>query len=117
MDVEAPQPGHVEHPLRQDQPVGGNHHGIGAGRGDRFMRGGGVFGVFAVQPQAPGLGDRDAVAGCPLLDGGGLQLHAPAGGAVGLAQDQRNFKTGAMQPGKRHSGKFRSTGKNNTHGA
>jgi hypothetical protein len=53
----------------------------------------------------------------PLLDGGGLQFHATAGGAVGLGQDQGNLKTGGVQSFDSDSGELRGTGKNDAHGA
>ncbi len=84
MDVQAAQPGQVQHPLRQDQAVGRDHHGVGPGRLQRGARGGGVLGISAVQPQPARLRHGDAVGEGALLDGGRLQLHAPAGGPVGL---------------------------------
>ena len=38
-----------------------------------------------------------------LLDGGRLQLHAAAGRAVGLGQDQGNLKTGGVELRQRHT--------------
>ncbi len=51
----------IQHPLGQDEPVGGHHHHIGLGGQQRIAGGGSVFGVFAVQPQAARLGHSNAV--------------------------------------------------------
>ena len=117
VDIQATQPGRVKHPLRQDQPVGGHHHHVGICRFNGLARASGVFRVFAVQPQASGLGNGNGVALRPLLDGRGVQLHAAPGGPVGLGQHQRNVKTGGQQLGQGDTGEFGGTGKNDTHGA
>jgi hypothetical protein len=44
-----------------------------------------------------------------------LQLHAAAGGAVGLAHHQGNLHACAMQAGEGDLGKFGGTGKHNAH--
>jgi hypothetical protein len=58
VDVQAAQARQVQHPLRQDQPVGGDHHHVGlrpfAGR----RADGGFVGVLAIQAQAARLRHR-----------------------------------------------------------
>jgi hypothetical protein len=82
-----PLAGSIQHPLRQDQAVGGHHHGIGLGGQQRRAGGSSVFGVFAVQAQAARLATAMPCQRA-LLDGRGLQLHARGLRAVGLRQHQ-----------------------------
>jgi hypothetical protein len=58
VDVEAAQARQVQHPLRQDQAIGGHHHHVGPRGQQRFARGCRIVGVLAVQAQAARLGDR-----------------------------------------------------------
>ena len=82
---------------------------------DRVPRGGGIFGVFAVQAQAAGLGDGDAVRLGALLDGGGLQFKAAPGGTVGLGEHQRHGVAGCEQLVERYFCKLWRACKNNFH--
>ena len=116
VDIEATFGGHIQHPLGQDETVGGHHHHIGLGSQQRIAGGGSVFGVFAVQPQAAGLGHGNAVVQRALLDGGGLQLHATACRAVGLRQHQWHGEPRRQQARQGHAGKFGGSGKNHSHG-
>ena len=116
VDIQTTEPGSVEHPLRQDQSVSGDHHRIGVCRFNRLARSGGFFRVFAIQAQAARLRHGDVVRFGPLLDSRGVQLQAATGRAVGLSEYQRDVKTGGMQLSQRHLGKFWSTSKNKTHG-
>jgi hypothetical protein len=62
MDVQAAQPGQVQHPLRQDQPVGGHHHHVRLPPLQMAVAGGGgIVRVLAVQPQAARLGHGNAM--------------------------------------------------------
>ena len=94
MDVQATQPGHVEHPLRQDQAVGGDHHDVGLSELQGRARSVGVFGIFAVEPQAARLGNGPAAQHRQLLDGGRVKFHAASGRTIGLGQHQRNLESG-----------------------
>ena len=79
--------GRVEHGLRQNQAVGGDHHCVGADAADvrqRVVVAAQFFRLLYIQPDLKrGLFDRT-----------GLQRHAAPFGAVGLGQYQRHFKTG-----------------------
>ena len=110
VDVEALQARGVQHPLRQNQPVGRHHASICCCCSDGNLGGGGVFGVLAVQAQAARLGDRDAVLQRQLFDGGGLQLHAAPGRAVRLGQHQGHFKPRGQQVGQGDAGELRGAG-------
>ena len=96
MDIEAtphPRAGHgIQHPLGQDQTVGGDHHGgcsvVGNRMGDRLLRRLGFFRVGSVSAQAVRLGQRYGVFEGKLLDGRGLHFHAASCGPIGLRQDQ-----------------------------
>jgi hypothetical protein len=116
VDVQAAQARRIEHPLRQDQAIGGHHHHIGLSGIDRGLGGSGVFGIFAVQTQAQRLGHGNAMLQRALLDGRGLQLHAAPGRTVRLGQHQRNFKTCSQQTLQGHARKFGRAGKNDFHG-
>ena len=50
-----------------------------------------------------------------LLDGRGLQFHAPAGGAVGLGQHQGHLETRGEQALERDTREFRRAGKDDFH--
>jgi hypothetical protein len=84
--------GGVQHPLRQDQAVGGHHHHVGIGasdarRGRRRRRPG------TCRPAA-GCAAGPPPCRAPVrtaLTGDGLQLHAAAGRPVGLGQHQHNL--------------------------
>jgi hypothetical protein len=115
VNVEAAKPGQFEHPLRQDQPVGGDHHQVGPGgfeRGARLLR---VVRVLAIEPQAARLGHVDAVFDGESLHRRSLQLQAAAGGPVRLREHQRNREAGGMQPLERRAGEFRRSGKDDAH--
>lgn len=116
MDVQAAEPGLVQHPLRQDQAVGRDHHGIGPGRFQGGARGGSILGVLAVQPQPARLRHGNAVGQRALLDGGRLQLHAPAGGAVGLGEHEGNFGARGEQAFQGHPGELGRARENDLHG-
>ena len=60
--LKQPKRRHIQHPLRQDQAVGGHHHDIGTGGQDGLARRGRVVGILAVQAQAARLGHRDVRA-------------------------------------------------------
>ena len=116
VDVETSEPGQRQHPLRQDQTVGGDHHHIGLCGLQRLLGSSRVVRVFAIQAQAARLGHGDAVLQRELLDGRGLQLHAAAGGAVRLRQHQRHAKTRGEQALQRHAGEIRRAGEDDVHG-
>mmetsp|Transcript_6682 Transcript_6682/g.27948 ORF Transcript_6682/g.27948 Transcript_6682/m.27948 type:complete len:400 (+) Transcript_6682:401-1600(+) len=115
MDVQAAAPRGVQHPLRQDQAIGGHHHHVGVRRDQRLAGRLGVRGVFAVQLQALRLRHRQARRQRALLDGRGLQLHAAAGRAVGLGQHQGHREAGAQQRVQRDGRELGRTGKNDSH--
>jgi hypothetical protein len=106
----------VQHPLRQDQPVSGDHHGVGLCGVYGLARRCRVCRVFAIEPQAARLGHCDAVRLRKLLHRRGLQLHATTGGSIGLGQHQRDLMAGGMQLLQRRVSKCRRTGENNFHG-
>ena len=88
MNVDGSPSWQVQHPLRQQQAVGGHYHDVWTCGKQGGTRGGSLFGIFAVQPQAARLHDRQAVfQGC-LLDWGWLQLQPPASRPVRLGQYQ-----------------------------
>ena len=115
VDVEAAARGRIEHPLRQDQAIGGHDHHIGLGRGNGGLGLGCIFRIFAVQTQAARLAHRNAMRLRALLDGRGLQLHAAARGSVRLGQDQGHAKACIEQALQGHAGEFRRTGKDDVH--
>ncbi len=103
-----------QHLGRQDQPVGGHHHHVRGKLRERIDGGAGFFGVFAVAAQRARLQyGREAVLQRVLLDRAGLQLHAAAGRAVGLAEHRHHRETGLMDGLERHAGEFRRAGKGN----
>src|SRR6185369_1799542 len=81
----------------------------GPGLLDRRLRCGRLIWVLAVQPQTARLRDGQAMLQRELLDRGGLQLHAATGRAIGLRQDQRNLKAGAIQALERHPCELRGS--------
>ena len=115
MDVEAAQPRQVEHPLRQDEPIGRHHHHIGLNRLQRIPRRSRFVGPAAIEAQAAGLEDFNAMGQRGALDGRGLQLHATAGRSIGLGQHQRHGVPGLQNGIERHLGKFRRAGKHHLH--
>ena len=115
VDVQAAARRRIEHPLRQDQPVGGHDHDIGLGRFDGGAGGGGLFGVFAVQAQAARLGHGNAMLQRALLDGRGLQLHAAPGRTVGLGQHQGDGEARGEQAFKGNARELGRAGKNDSH--
>jgi hypothetical protein len=115
VDVDAAQAGQGQRPGRQDQAVGGHHHGVGLHGPQGVLCGSGVFRVFAVEFEAARLRHGNAVVQRKLLDGRGLQLHAPAGRAVGLAHHQGDLHACAVQAGEGDLGKFGGAGKHNAH--
>ena len=96
----------VEHPLGQDQAIGHHHHGVGARLGNRLLRRLGLVGVFAVQAQAVGLGQGQAVVKGKLFDGRGLQLHAAPGRPVGLGEHQGDSVASLVKRLQRAAGKL-----------
>ena len=116
MDVEAAMSWHIQHPLRQDQTVGGHHHRIGLGRLQCGLRHARVFGIFAIASQTPGLTDGKAVTLRPLFDGRGLQLHAASRRAIGLSQHQHHLMARGMELGQGLASELRRAGKNQAHG-
>jgi len=58
----------VQHPLRQDQPVGGHHHHLCLRIDQCLTRQFGVWRKTAVQPQAARLRHRDATFARQNLD-------------------------------------------------
>ena len=115
VDVHAAQPWQIQHPLRQDEPVGGHHHHIGAGSQQSLAGCFGIFRVFAIQAQAAWLGHGDVVRQGALLHGRGLQLHAAPGGPVGLRQHQHHIKARCVQLLQCHAGKFGRACKHHPH--
>ena len=71
--------------------------------------------MFAIQAQAQRLRHSNAVLQCALLDGRGLQLHAPASGAVRLGQHQGNLVARLQQLRQCHAGEFRRAGEDQPH--
>ena len=118
MNVQTTQGRRVQHPLRQDQTVGGDDHGLCA-IGDGLVDGGFAcqrfVGKFAIQTQAARLGDGDVVFDRELLDGRGLQFHATARRPVGLAEDQGDLMAGGDQLLHRHPRKLRRAGEDKLH--
>jgi len=107
--------GHVvQHPLRQDQAIGGNHHHIRVGICNRLPCGGGIFGVLAVESQATRLGHCNAMLQRKLLDARCLQLHATSRRAIRLAEHQCNGVACGVQPFQRNPGKLGRAGKNDS---
>jgi hypothetical protein len=113
VDVEAAQARQVEHPLRQDQAVGRDHHHVGTRREQGLARGGGLVGVLAVQPQAARLRHGPALGQRALLDRRGLQLHAAAGRAIGLGQHQHHVVAGGRDGLQRDARELGRARKNN----
>ena len=68
VDVQAAQGRRGQGPGGQDQPIGGDDHGIGLGLGHGLLRGTGVVGVFAVQAQAARLGQGQLMGQGKLFD-------------------------------------------------
>ena len=93
MDIQAAFGWQIQHPLRQDQAIGGHHHHVSLRIQQGLARRSSIFGVFAIQAQAQGLHHGNAVLQRTLLDGRGLQLHATARRAVWLGQHQGDIKT------------------------
>jgi hypothetical protein len=119
VDIEAATGWQVQGPLRQDQAISGHDHGLGLlvdfGGQQGLAGGGGVFGVFAVQAQAAGLGHGHRVVPSPLFNGRRLEFHAAPSRAVGLGQHQHNLVPCGVQGGHGHLGKFGRARKNQTH--
>jgi hypothetical protein len=111
MDVQATQPRQVEHPLRQDQAIGGHHHDIGRHTFEQGPRLGGFIGIPAVQPQAARLGHLDTGVQRRLLDRAGRQLEPASGRTVGLGHDQGNVVPRRPQGVEGNTGEFRRAGK------
>ena len=115
VDVDAAQPRQVQHPLRQQQAVGGHDHDVGLRSKQGSACSLGILWVFAIQPQAAGLGHGQAMRQCSLLDGRSLQLQAAAGGAIGLGQNQWHGIARLHDVQQGLLGKLRRSGKNNAH--
>ena len=115
VDVQAAVARQIEHPLRQDQAVGGHHHRIGARRDKQIMGQARVLGVLAIPAQAARLRERQAMALRALLDGRSLQLHAAPGRAIGLGQHQRHFMPRIDQGLQRHPRELRRARENDAH--
>jgi hypothetical protein len=111
VDVQAAQARQVQHPLRQDQAVGGDHQHVGPRGVQRGAAGFGLVRELAVQPQAARLGHRRAELEGQLLDRRRRQLHAPAGGTVGLGQHQRHDVARRMDRRQRDRRELRRAGK------
>ena len=89
MDVDAAEPGPLEHGRRQDEPVGADDEDVGPG--------GGELGLRFRRPQRWGLEDGNAGSHRPLLDGGAGQLHPPALGPVGGGGHRKDAVVGVEQ--------------------
>ena len=74
MNVQAAEPGRIQHPLRQNQAVGSHHHDVGLRSFNGLLGGLSVFNKFAIESQAAWLCNGYVVLKRPLLDGRGLQL-------------------------------------------
>lgn len=77
----------IQHVLRQNQPIRGNHHYVCLDLFEHLQG----FGVVA---QLFGLFDAQTEFQRGLFDGRGSQLHTAPFRTVGLGQHQRNFKAG-----------------------
>ncbi len=115
VDIQAAAGRQVQHPLRQDQPIGRDHHDIRRDGQQLVARLGGFVGVAPVQAQAARLRDRNAGGQRRLLDQAGRELEPAPGRAVGLRQDQRNRMAGRQDGFQRKAGKIGRTSKNNAH--
>lgn len=78
MYVDATETRHIQHRLRQDQPVGNHHHHVGVEFGHRALV---LFGA-----QRFGLKDRQLVLFSQHFDRAWRQLIAAARRAVGLGK-------------------------------
>ncbi|MNI18977.1 hypothetical protein D3C73_723980 [compost metagenome] len=112
VDVQATQARQVQHPLRQDQAIGGHHHHVGRHLFQQRAGLGGFVGITAIQAQAARLGDGNAGVQRGLLDRAGRQLQATPGGTVGLGHHQGDLVTRGPQGVESDTGEFRRAGKN-----
>ncbi len=116
MDVEAAEPGRVEHLARQHQPVGRDHRRVEAERAERRV-------LRRVPPDARGRADGQAEFQRRRMDRAGLlalppprrprRLRVHAGDVVPgrLQRPQRGHrKTGAAHEGEPHGGWLRRAG-------
>ena len=115
MDVDAAEPRQREQPRRQDQAVGGDDDRLGRGGDERRPRRRGVVGEAAVEAQPPRLRHRQAVRERERLDRRRLDLHAAAGGPVGLAEHERDLVAGGVQPLQPDAREFRRAGEREAH--
>ena len=68
MNIQATKARRVEHPLRQDQAVGSNHHHVGLRLRNELLRSKRFIWVFAVQLQAVRLQHWQFIGQCKLLN-------------------------------------------------
>ena len=94
VDVQAAQPGQIQHPLRQQQAIGGHHQHIKLGGLQGGLARLGLIRILTIQAQTARLGHGDAVGEGGVLHGRGLQLQAAPGRAIGLGEHQGHGKTG-----------------------
>ena len=116
MDVEAAVARQREQPRRQDEAVGGDDDHVGR-RGDERLPGRcRIVGEAAVQTQTARLADGDRVLEGKRLDRRRRDLHAAAGGSIGLGEDERDVEARGVQPGERDARELRRSGEGESHG-
>ena len=115
MDVQAAFGGQIQHPLRQDQTVGGHDHHVRLRIQQSLACRRSILRIFAVQTQAHGLFHANAMSQCALLDGRSLQFHAATGRAIRLGQYQRHVKTCLQQALQGYTRKLGRASKNDFH--
>ena len=101
MDIERAAWRNIEQPLRKDEPVRGDHQGIGAGGCD-------ALNVL----QGLGLKKRQAALDRQPLHGTCARLQAAAGAAIGPREHQCDLVAGFEQTRQRLLGEWRGAGEN-----
>ena len=101
--------GRIQHVLRQNQAVSGNHHNVGI----HFAQQGKSFGVAA---QFFRLLNAQAECLRGLFNGRRLQLHPAPFGAVGLGEHQWDVKACGGDGVERGGGKIGRTCEDDFHG-
>jgi hypothetical protein len=98
----------IEHPLRNNAPVGDYENGVGCDGFESLTK-------LRVVLDLLRLHDRDRVLERSLLYGRCLQLLGAPDGAVGLRKDERDLVTGSDHSLKRGDGELRGSAEDKFH--